>query len=123
MLPPIVRISRIEEREMEGMITKKKKGNEEFKKHNYKKAIECYELAIMLHFPMRLYIAPSSQMADIVSILSNQAECHLRLKEFREAASVATDALQIDGGHGKTLIRRAKAEIALYKSNFQKFLL
>ena len=120
MLPPIVRISRIEEREMEGMITKKKKGNEEFKKHNYKKAIECYELAIMLHFPMRLYIAPSSQMADIVSILSNQAECHLRLKEFREAASVATDALQIDGGHGKTLIRRVKAEIALYKSNIRE---
>lgn len=54
-------------------------------------------------------------MDEVVKILSNQAECQLRLCEYKDAARLATDALILDSDHEKSRIRRAKAELELYK--------
>ena len=53
----------------------------------------------------------------MMNVLSNQAECYLRLQDYNAAAQAATDALVFDGDHIKSRIRLrlAKAELVLYK--------
>jgi len=113
--PPCLKVTRLENYEMSDLITKKQEGNTFFLQKKYKEAVEKYDEALFEIHHMHLFILPVAQMTEIVNVLSNKAECHLRLKEYNDAAMAATDALIIDDTHAKTRIRRAKAEIALYK--------
>lgn len=113
--PPCLKVTRLENYEMSDLIAKKQEGNELFVQKKYKEAVEKYDEALFEIHHMHLFILPVVQKKEIVNVLSNKAECHIRLKEYNEAAMAATDALIIDDTHAKTRIRRAKAEIALYK--------
>jgi hypothetical protein len=50
-----------------------------------------------------------AQRATLVVIYSNMAEAFLRLSNWTQARAYATHALEIDGTHVKSLLRRAKA--------------
>lgn len=113
--PPLVRISRLGDEEMTELIALKQKGNQNFVAGKYQAATDAYEEALISLITCNLFILPSHQMEELVNILSNQAECELRLHQYNDAAQTATDALQLDADHEKTRIRRAKAELALYK--------
>ena len=108
--PPRIRIRKLESEEMDELLERKRLGNEAFGTKDYEKAIEHYDEALL--FAARLYVAPADQIKEVVNVLSNQAECHLRLKQFKEAGSVATHALLFNNSHEKSRMRRAKA--ALY---------
>lgn len=83
-------------------------GNLEFASKNYLKATEKYLACLDLSVP-----------SDVQVILhSNLSECWLRLKENHKALDSASNALQQDSKHIKSLLRRAKAKksLAQYKS-------
>lgn len=113
--PPIIRITRVPKDEMSELVATKRKGNEHFVAGKYAEAIEIYDEALACVCCHKFYIAPTDQAEEVVNVLSNQAECHLRLRDYNDAAQTATDALIIDADHDKSRIRRAKAELSLYK--------
>jgi tetratricopeptide (TPR) repeat protein len=112
MCPPRIRIRRMRELERKEILEIKRKGNEAFAAKKYEEALECYDDATLL-FPTYMFVAPQQDMKELVIILSNMAECHLRLKQYNEAGQIATEALMFDSEHEKSRIRRAKAELAL----------
>ena len=109
--PPLIRIRRLDEADRTDILDLKKQGNQAFEANNYKKAIEYYDEATS-RFPDRMFVAPEHDMKELLIILSNIAECHLRLMEYADAGNIATDALLLDDNHDKSRIRRAKAELA-----------
>ena len=114
--PPVIRITRLDDTDMEELIEHKQRGNQLFMARRYQDAIEAYDEALMRCVSQHLFISPSNQVDEVMNVLSNMAECHLRLNEFNEASRSATEALLFDADHEKSRIRRAKAELALYKS-------
>ena len=114
--PPQLRIRQIPPEEMKELLAKKVSGNEEFAKQNYIEAIEFYNEA--LDFLEHFYVAPAEQVEQVVNVLSNKAECHLRLKQYEDAADVATAALLLDNSHDKSRLRRAKAEMAIAGASY-----
>ena len=110
--PPRIRIRQIASNKMKELLDLKQKGNQAFGNKEYEKAVGLYDeaLSCMEH---DMYVAPKDQMEQIVAILSNQAECYLRLNKFMEAGTVATNALLFDNSHEKSRMRRAKAELAI----------
>ena len=115
LCPPIVRITRVSEKEMSEMMQTKRKGNDLFVAGKFEEAYETYQDALTCVCNHMFYIAPTDQVAEVVNILSNQAECSLRLHNYDDAAITATDALVLNSDHDKSRIRRAKAELSLYK--------
>jgi len=115
LLPPMFRITRVSKEDMSELLAIKESGNQKFMTGMFKEAFDSYEKALDCVAVYDFYVAPLSQMDEIVKILSNQAECQLRLCEYKDAARVATDALILDSDHEKSRIRRAKAELELYK--------
>ena len=114
--PPIIRIERLDDTDMAELIEHKQKGNEHFVARRYQDALEEYDEALECCALKHLFISPYKQVVEVMNVLSNQAECHLRLNNFSQAASTATEALMFDADHEKSRMRRAKAELALYKS-------
>ena len=114
--PPQLRIQKIRPKEMEELLANKKKGNEEFAKKNFSKAIEYYDEALL--FPQHLYVAPAEHVEQVVNVLSNKAECYLRLKQYEDAGDTATAALLLDNSHEKSRMRRAKAEMAISGASY-----
>jgi hypothetical protein len=80
--PSKIRISRMDPIEMEGLLRHKKLGNEAFAKKDYERAIECYDDALGAVLT-DLYVSPKDQVKEVIDVLSNQAECHLRLKQYK----------------------------------------
>ena len=113
--PTKIRIIRLDEdTTMETLMRLKQEGNQHFVEKGYREAIDCYDAAlesIPPHQRNRLHVAPKHQIAEIVNILSNKAECLLRKGKYEDAAEVATDALIFDAGHEKSRLRRAKASL------------
>ena len=109
--PPRIRIRKLESEDMEELMKHKKLGNEAFSKKEYEKAIECYDEALLTI--SNLFVAPKEQVNEVVNVLSNQAECYLRLKQYQDAGAAATDALMFNCSHEKSRLRRAKAEMAI----------
>lgn len=109
--PTQVRIRKMEDAEFNELMEHKKAGNDAFSKKRYEEAIEEYDNALMM--VDSIFVAPRSQMDQIVNVLSNQAECYLRLKQYEDAGQAATNALLLDSGHEKSRLRRAKAELAI----------
>lgn len=94
------------------MLMQKEKGKRAFCRGQYKSALDFYLRAeeLMGGDIMGMYLVPQ-QRAELVTLLSNQSECYLRLKKYEEATMQATKALQLDKRHSKSLLRRAKATI------------
>jgi tetratricopeptide (TPR) repeat protein len=78
-------------------------GNLEFSSGNYEKALEKYSACLDLEVPKDVQIV----------LLSNSAECWLRLREFQKALESASAALLVDEKHVKSLLRSAKAKKGL----------
>jgi tetratricopeptide (TPR) repeat protein len=116
LCPTRIRIRKLDDEEFKELLEQKKAGNEAFSNKRYEEAIEKYDDALML--VDSLFVAPKSQVEQIVNVLSNQAECYLRLREYEDAGQAATDALMFDDGHGKSRMRRAKAALAIAGSSY-----
>jgi len=110
---PRIRIRRLSAEDMENLLTHKKYGNDAFIKKEYAEAVQHYNHALRTIDHTPLFVAPLDQIKEVVNVLSNQAECYLRLKKFRDAGNVATMALMFDNSHEKSRMRRAKAELAI----------
>ena len=87
----------------------KERGNARFKEgcleaalHEYDRALEQFGGAAGV----------GEQAAEKAKILSNKAECFLRLRQWLPASEAATAALRLEPGNAKALFRRAKAGVA-----------
>lgn len=110
--PPRIRIRKLDPDAMQQLLDYKQLGNTAFSKQEYEKAVALYDDALMV-VGDNLYVAPQQQIQEVVNVLSNQAECYLRLKKFQQAGDTATRALMFDNGHEKSRLRRAKAALAI----------
>lgn len=77
----------------------KKKGNAEFQKGNYVKAINLYTSALASRQDVTFY--------------SNRAMCYLKLSKFRECINDCNAAINIDPKFAKAYGRRGQAQLAL----------
>jgi len=73
----------------------KDKGNRAFAKKLVRRALRCYEEALELKF-------------DIVPVLTNIAQCHLRLHQYDDCLEYCNRALYVQPENIKALSRRAK---------------
>jgi tetratricopeptide (TPR) repeat protein len=87
-------------------LERKQAGNTAFTAGNMEVAAEEYAAALATFGDST---GSRNQREEKVKMLSNQAECFLRLERWEIAAECATLALAIDGGHTKSRFRRAKA--------------
>lgn len=94
----------------------KKKGNRYFGLKRYDEAVREYNKALEL-FPIFFEVCPLEQLNEHVNIHSNKAESLIRQVKYSEAALAATEALTLDSSHGKSLLRRAKANLRQKKPN------
>ena len=81
-----------------------KRGNEHFAKKQYAEALECYTRCL-----------ESEESLQNPVMHSNRAMVYLKLKQFANAESDASSALQIFPTHSKSLHRRALARLSLGK--------
>ena len=115
--PAQIRLRKLSSTKMKELLDLKQKGNEAFGKKEYQAAVDRYAegLACIGH---DMYASPKEQVEQVVAILSNQAECYLRLKKYMEAGNAATNALLFVNSHEKSRMRRAKAELAIAGAPF-----
>jgi hypothetical protein len=78
----------------------KEKGNRAFAKKLVRRALHCYEEALELKY-------------DMVPVLTNIAQCHLRLKQYDDCLEFCNRALYVQPGNVKALSRRAKVRARL----------
>jgi tetratricopeptide (TPR) repeat protein len=116
LAPPYVRIRRLpEETATRNRIFQlKKQANEAFFFRDYDKALQLYDQALGL-YPTDFIcgVVPSQDLAELVNILSSQADCYFRMDDFWNVGQMASYALLFDAGHAKSRILRAKAALAL----------
>ena len=92
------------------MLREKEKGNRSFARGQHKSALDSYlQAEKMLGGAVSGIFLVPHQRSELVKVLSNQAECYLRMKKFDDAILQATAAIQLDKRHEKSLLRRAKA--------------
>jgi hypothetical protein len=92
------------------MLQEKTKGNRAFSRGQYKSALDHYlEAEKFLGGAVIGVYLVAHQRAELVKVLSNQAECYLRMQKYEDAILQSTAALQLDKRHEKSLLRRAKA--------------
>ena len=89
----------------------KAEGNGAFAAQNFASAAAAYEAALAAYDGRGG--ASGEQRDEKVKILSNLAECRLKLDQWERAAEAASAALALAPGHAKSLIRRAKAAESL----------
>mmetsp|Transcript_30514 Transcript_30514/g.50709 ORF Transcript_30514/g.50709 Transcript_30514/m.50709 type:complete len:292 (+) Transcript_30514:83-958(+) len=101
---------KIDDAEFKKMMAFKDKGNRSFQRAQYYSALKNYRLAEQLigGEVMGMYLI-ASQRAELVKVLSNQAECYLRMKKYEDALSKSTAALKLDSRHEKSILRHTKA--------------
>lgn len=92
---------------------KKSKGNEEFKKGNYRAAISFYTEAIG---KIQIMKNNNSVCVDIFpsneAILTNRAVAYINLKDYDRAMSDCKNALMINPKFGKAYKRMFKCQVA-----------
>jgi hypothetical protein len=92
------------------MLKKKEKGNRAFSREQYKSALDNYIEAE--HYlggaGAGIYLV-AAQREELVKVLSNQAECYLRMHKYEDAIIKSSAAIQLNKHHEKSLLRRAKA--------------
>jgi hypothetical protein len=104
---PIDNLSGIDENMFSGAMKLKEEGNGFFKTGKLDRAEQSYKAALA-QFGKKLG-SNGPQRDGLVSILSNLALVHLKKKEYVKAETVATNALDLEWGHGKCSYRRALA--------------
>jgi tetratricopeptide (TPR) repeat protein len=90
------------------VVSERERGNRCFQRDQYNSALESYLKSESLVGIPGIYLIPD-QRDELVKILSNQAECYLRMMKYEEARDAANDALLLDKKHLKSILRRAKA--------------
>lgn len=91
-------------------VAKKEEGNKYFKEKKYSMALQLYDECLeLLGGDICTIFLKGTQREEAVKVLSNKAECYLRLKDYMEAVDSTSTALAIDKKHEKSLMRRAKA--------------
>eukprot|EP00980_Cylindrotheca_fusiformis_P017576 scaffold5517_cov135-Cylindrotheca_fusiformis.AAC.6 len=88
--------------------SEREKGNRNFQRGQYNSALRSYLSAEKLIGVPGMYLIPE-QRDELVKILSNQAECYLRMMKYAAARDAANAALVLDKNHMKSLLRRGKA--------------
>ncbi|KAL8569952.1 hypothetical protein ACOMHN_056384 [Nucella lapillus] len=103
----------------------KERGNAEYKKKNYRDAIEYYTQAISMlrkKLPVDILMIKGhdSKKHEVAVLFSNRSECHLQLGHVEQALTDAKDSVAFDGhwyrGHirvARALLRKNKASGAV----------
>ena len=96
------------------VISSKEAGNRAFVLGLYEEALNHYRVALG-HFKRKDVTATVNvvQKTEHVKLLSNSAECYLKLNDAFRAEKTASSAIAIDGNHIKSLYRRATARLTL----------
>lgn len=102
--------ARIEMAAYDAAVVAKKAGNTHFGAGRLREALAAYDEALG-HFGMKA--GDGVQREEKVKLLSNRAECCLRLEEWLNAMGTASQALDLDPAHAKSLLRRAKARVGI----------
>ena len=89
-----------------GVMHAKGKGNTAFGGGEYTEAIARYDEALALYGGKK---GAGAQREEKVKILSNRAECHLRMQDWGRAEADASAAIALEPMHPKSVLRRAKA--------------
>ncbi|KAG0173436.1 hypothetical protein DFQ28_008388 [Apophysomyces sp. BC1034] len=76
-------------------------GNQNFAHGKYDDAIHEYENALIS--------CPPSQPKERAVYFANIAACHLKMENYKDARDMCTQALELDPGYQKALLRRAQA--------------
>ena len=111
---PIDNLASIEETAFDAGRKLKEEGNEAFQ-HGKFDEVEAFYKAAIEKFGAKLG-SNGLQRDGLVSILSNLALIHWKKKEYLQAESVATKALDIQWDHGKCSYRRAMARYQIHLS-------
>jgi tetratricopeptide (TPR) repeat protein len=83
----------------------KTKGNEFFKKKNFRQAMKCFECAVD-----SLSLDEDEPTRKLKVILkSNMAQCCVNLRLYEDAIEYADEALDYEPKHQKSLFRKCKA--------------
>jgi hypothetical protein len=98
------------EDELREVAAQRAAGNSSFLTSDFAAAIERYNAALQV-FGGRL--GSEAQRAEKSKLLSNKAECLLKLARWRDSARAATAALAADAGNAKARCRRARALVEL----------
>ena len=97
-------------------------GNSLYQKRKFQEACTRFTMCLSLFggedYTMFL---KNQQREEAVKILSNKAECHLRLKQYHSASLSASLALLLDENHVKSLMRRAKSNFKISLSQCDSF--
>ena len=91
------------------VISRKDAGNKLFQANSYKAALEAYKAAMAIIAAKVGGPKAKECAAEQVKVLSNMAECFLRLQDYNSCIAHATGALDVDASHSKSRLRRAKA--------------
>ncbi|KAK5581428.1 hypothetical protein RB653_001460 [Dictyostelium firmibasis] len=87
-------------------LNKKEEGTELFKRKYYEMARLKYKRALEF---FNLNGADVTNKQHIISCLSNQSVCNLLMKQYKQVIELATQILQLDPNHIKSLNSRSKA--------------
>ncbi|CAB9509539.1 expressed unknown protein [Seminavis robusta] len=113
--PPYVQICRLASHDRQRIASLKTRANEAFFfQRDYPAALQLYEEALQ-QFPPNFicHVMPAVDWKELVSLLASQADCYFQLEDFVNVGYLASYALVFDASHTKSLILRAKAQLAL----------
>ncbi|KAJ3305901.1 hypothetical protein HDV03_000743 [Kappamyces sp. JEL0829] len=96
-----------EEEKIASALKSKEEGNEFFKAGNFQSALHAYNAALAI------IKNTASQKNVTVSLYSNVAQCHLKLKNGKEALAAAQSVLDLEPTHAKAIYRAFLARVAL----------
>lgn len=100
----------LDETNFRAVLEHKARGNAAFGGGRFQEAIQAYDAALA---PYEARAGSAAQRDEKVKILSNRAECYLRLDRWADAEETASLALELDASHSKSLLRRARARMQL----------
>lgn len=90
--------------DLDGALAHKEHGNQAFAAGELEDALAAYDQALAL-LPVP-YVLPGTPEVELrVSVLSNKAQCLLRLQRWEDAAAAAKAALELDSTHAKSAER------------------
>lgn len=92
---------------LESALTFKEAGNDNYKKKQFKEAVQCYTDALLT--------CPPEAKPEQSVFLKNRSACYIKLDQYADALSDTTASLQISPTDIKTLFRHAQSLEALQR--------